>query len=257
MRGSRGAASCTGCRSRGNAADRPGGGDPVRIGILETGAPPGDLAAVHGRYDAMVRDMLGDGHAYTTFRVTEGEWPVAADSIDAFVITGSSAGVQDGLPWVADLAAFLRDVRGRTKLVGICFGHQVMAQAFGGTVAKAAQGWGLGLHRYAVNARPEWIGDTAGVAVMASHQDQVVVPPPGATVVGGSAFTPHAIIDYGDDAISFQFHPEFTTAFSRALIDVDRATDMTDALKGEARRSLDDDGDARVVAGWIDRFLRD
>ena len=228
----------------------------MKIGILETGVPPGDLADTHGRYDAMVRDMLGDGHAYRTFAVAEGDWPTAQDGIDAYVITGSSAGVHDGLPWVEELAAFLRGVRGRAKLVGICFGHQVMAHAFGGTVEKVDRGWGLGLHRYAMRDRPGWLGPAAGVAVMASHQDQVVVPPPGSVVVGASDFTPYAILDYGDDAISFQFHPEFTTAFSRALIDVDRAADMPASLKAAAHRSLDEDSDAVAVAAMIDRFLR-
>ena len=227
----------------------------MRIGILETGAPPGDLAETHGRYDAMVRAMLGDRNVYTTFRVTEDDWPERPDAFDAFVITGSSAGVNDGLPWVDTLAAFLRDVRGRVKLVGICFGHQVMARAFGGTVAKVDRGWGLGLHRYALRNRPGWMGQADSVAVMASHQDQVVGLPPGAVVVGASDFTPYAVIDYGDDAVSFQCHPEFTTAFSRALIEMDRAPDMTESLKTDARRSLEGDGDAGIVAGMIDRFL--
>ncbi len=228
----------------------------MRVGILETGAPPGDLADAHGRYDAMVRAMLGDGYAYTTFRVTEGDWPAVPAAFDAFVITGSSSGVHDGLPWVEELAALLRDVRGRAKLVGICFGHQVMAHAFGGTVVKSPQGWGLGLHRYALRDRPDWMGDADSVAVMASHQDQVVALPHGARAIGASDFTPFAIVDYGGDAISFQCHPEFTMPFSRALIDMDRAPDMTDALKEAARRSLDEDDDAAVVAGMIDRFLR-
>ena len=227
----------------------------MRIGILETGTPPGNLAVAHGRYDAMVRDMMGDGHGYTTFRVAEGDWPAPTAAFDAFVITGSSSGVHDGLPWVEELSAFLRRVRGRSKLVGLCFGHQVMAHAFGGTVAKARQGWGIGLHRYTIRDRPDWAGDATSVAVMASHQDQVVTPPAGATVVGASDFTPYAIIDYGGDAISFQCHPEFTSAFSHALVDVDRATDMSDAVKEAARRSLAGNSDAPVVAGMIDRFL--
>ncbi len=106
----------------------------------------------------MVRDMLGAAHDYVTFRVSAGDWPQDAGAFDAFVITGSSAGVNDGLPWIGELAAFLRTARGRTKLVGICFGHQIMAQAFGGAVEKAAQGWGLGLHRYALRDRPVWMG---------------------------------------------------------------------------------------------------
>src|SRR3546814_14651521 len=78
---------------------------------------------------------------------------------DGYVITGSPAGVYDGLPWIMRLIAWLREAKGRTKLVGICFGHQVMAQAFGGNVAKADTGWGIGLHRYDVNERASWMDD--------------------------------------------------------------------------------------------------
>ena len=230
----------------------------MRIGILETGSPPGDLAETHGRYDAMVRELLGPAHEYVTFRVIANDWPTDAGAFDAFVITGSSAGVNDGLPWIDELATFLRAVRGRVKLVGICFGHQIMAQAFGGTVEKAAQGWGLGLHRYDLRHRPAWLGDdeSEGVLIVASHQDQVVAVPAGSTVFGTSDFTPNAMIDYGDAAISFQCHPEFTTAFARALIDAHRASDVTAEHKAAAQRSLAVDGDAAIVRGWIDRFLR-
>ncbi|WP_375382470.1 type 1 glutamine amidotransferase [uncultured Sphingomonas sp.] len=230
----------------------------MRIGVLETGSLPVNLAETHGRYDAMVRALLGPGHGYVTFRVVVNEWPTDAASFDAFVITGSSAGVNDGLPWIDELAAFLRTVRGRVKLIGICFGHQIMAQAFGGTVEKAAQGWGLGLHRYELRCRPAWMGDEEidSVSVIASHQDQVVAAPAGSTVFGTSAFTPNAMIDYGDGAISFQCHPEFGTDFARVLIDANGAADLTVDLKATARRSLAAEGGAAIVRGWIDRFLR-
>jgi GMP synthase-like glutamine amidotransferase len=93
------------------------------------------------------------------------------------VITGSNAGVYDGLRWINDLMAFLRNARGSSKLIGICFGHQAMAQALGGSVIKSPKGWGIGLHRSELHARPYWMDDDAAVAVPASHQDQVVTLP--------------------------------------------------------------------------------
>jgi GMP synthase-like glutamine amidotransferase len=227
----------------------------VKIAILETGTPPSDLAQGHGRYDAMVHDLLGEGHHYTTFRVFDYELPGSPDAFEGYVITGSSAGVHDGLPWVDNLASFLRAAKGRTKLVGICFGHQVMAHAFGGTVAKAPQGWGLGLHRYVLCGRRAWMDDTASVEVIASHQDQVTGLPPGAAVIGASDFTPNAMIDYGDGAISFQCHPEFTTAFARDLIDAHAAPDMTEATKANARQSLKGKRKTDILARWISCFL--
>jgi len=227
----------------------------MKIGILETGIPPGRLGDMHGRYDAMVRDLLGDGHAFTTFRAFEGDLPADPAACDAYVITGSEAGVHDGLPWIDGLATFLRAARGRAKLVGICFGHQLMAHAFGGVVDKARQGWGLGLHRYRVTGRAPWMDDAAEIAVPASHQDQVIAPPPGARVIAGSGFTPFAMLAYGGDAISCQCHPEFTPAFAAALVDVHEAADIPATLKASARASLDDANDNARLARWINGFL--
>ena len=92
-------------------------------------------------------------------------------------MTGSAAGVYDDLPWIAPLKSFLRDVDGRAKLVGLCFGHQILAAAFGGTVEKSAKGWGIGLHTYDLFERADWMDDATRISVPAIHQDQVIVPP--------------------------------------------------------------------------------
>ncbi len=134
------------------------------------------------------------------------------------MLTGSPAGVYEDLPWIPPLLRSLQEAKGRAKLVGICFGHQAMAQAFGGTVTKSPAGWSIGLHRYGVTRHVPWMDDATHVDVPASHQDQVVAPPPGARVVAASAFTPYAGLDHGD-AISFQFHPRFGADFGIALIE--------------------------------------
>jgi GMP synthase-like glutamine amidotransferase len=168
------------------------------------------------------------------------------------VITGSSAGVYDDLPWIKDLMAFLQSARGGAKLIGICFGHQVMAQAFGGSVIKSPNGWGLGLHRYELPVRPHWMDDAPVVAAPASHQDQVVTLPPDAQVIASSAFTPHAGLDYGD-AISFQFHPEFSRAFAAALIEAKR--ERYPDLAASAIQSHSQPDDCARVGRWIGCFL--
>ncbi len=142
------------------------------IGILETGVPPPDLVARYGRYDAMMRRMLGDGFGYRSYDVQAGELPAAPEDNAAYVITGSSAGVYDPLPWIAPLKGFIRSAQGRAKLVGICFGHQVMAEALGGRVEKSGKGWGLGLHTYEVAQAAPWMDrNTRRISVAASHQD--------------------------------------------------------------------------------------
>jgi GMP synthase-like glutamine amidotransferase len=223
----------------------------MSLGILETGAPPGDLAATYGDYPAMFRALLGlEARSYD---VEAGEFPEDPGAHDAWLITGSPAGVYEDLPWIAELLAFLQRAKGRAKLVGICFGHQAMAEAFGGRVEKSERGWGIGLQDYELWESAPWMGEAppGRIAVPVSHQDQVVVPPPGARLLAGNAFTPFGLLEY-EDAISMQFHPEFEPAYARALIEHRRArVPAPDA----AIASLDAPNDNLRVGSWINRFL--
>lgn len=223
----------------------------MKVAILETGRPPGNLADEFGDYSAMFARLLGPGFDVESFDVQSGELPDLA-SYDAYLITGSPAGVYDPLPWIAPLEQFIRDA-GDAKMVGICFGHQVMAEALGGKVEKSDKGWGTGLHRYTIVHSEPWI-DTAGtIAIPASHQDQVIVQPPNTEVVAASDFTPLAALAWTNrPAISFQFHPEFSPAFAKALIEK-----RHDAVPNpaEALASLDAPNDSARVAGWIRNFL--
>ncbi|MDO8380927.1 type 1 glutamine amidotransferase [Phenylobacterium sp.] len=226
----------------------------MRLGILETGAPPPGVDQF-GDYPAMFRALLGpQTHHYTTFDVQAGALPATAQACEAYIVTGSSAGVYDPLPWIAPLSDFLRAARG-TPMVGICFGHQIMAQAFGGKVIKSPKGWGVGLHRYEVQAPQAWM-DAPRLTIPASHQDQVVEPPPGATVLAGSGFTPLGMLAYDDQpAISLQLHPEFEPAYARALIEARRGTRYTDEEADRAILSFEQPDDRSRVGGWIARFL--
>ena len=227
----------------------------MKLAILETGRPPGDLAKRFGDYPAMFAELLGPDFELEPFDVQAGDLPAGADSHDAFLITGSPAGVYDPLPWIAPLCDFIRSAGGR-KMVGICFGHQAMAEALGGRVEKSERGWSTGLHRYEVVRRAPWMdGATAEIAAPASHQDQVIVQPPNTSVVATSDFTPFAALAWTDrPAISFQFHPEFSPDFAKALI-----REQHDALPnpGPAIESLDSPNDNALVAGWIRRFLQE
>ena len=225
------------------------------VGILVTGRPPGDLEQRFGDYAAMFAKLLGPGFATTAYAVEAGELPARAETHPAYIVTGSPAGVYDDLPWIEPLTRFLRDAKGRAKLVGICFGHQIMAQAFGGEVARSERGWGVGLHSYRVVGRAPWMDEAPTVSVPVSHQDQVVVQPPRTQVLAASDFTPFAVLAYADQpAISMQFHPEFSADYAKALIELrrDRLGDADGAIA-----SLDAPDDRARVAGWIRRFLED
>jgi GMP synthase-like glutamine amidotransferase len=224
----------------------------MKLAILETGVPPGDLDETYGDYPAMFARLLGDGFEIDTFDVQAGSVPPARNSHDAYLITGSPAGVYDPLPWIAPLMDFIRSA-GDSKMIGVCFGHQVMAEALAGRVEKSPKGWGAGLHTYDVADRQPWMNGEQRVAIPASHQDQVIVQPPGTEVTVRSGFTPYAGLAWTDrPAISFQFHPEFSPGFAKALIEqrYDRVNNPDDAIA-----SLDAPNDTARVGEWIRKFL--
>src|SRR5690606_36114729 len=162
-------------------------------------------------------------------------------------------GVYDDLPWIGPLKRFLGSAKGRAKLVGICFGHQIMAEAFGGRAVKSGRGWGVGLQDHRILVREPWMDGADHVAVPVSHQDQVVEQPPATRLIAGNAFCPIGGLAYEDQpAISFQFHPEFDPAFAAALIDLvaDRLDDPA-----AARASLERPNDCARVGGWIRSFV--
>ncbi|MGV9006164.1 MAG: glutamine amidotransferase-related protein [Brevundimonas sp.] len=226
----------------------------IRIAILKTGAPPPDLGERYGDYPAMFQDLLGEGFACRAFDVAAGDWPEAA-AYDGAIITGSAHGVYEADAWIGELLDWIRAARGQTRLVGICFGHQAMAQALGGRVEKSDQGWGVGLHTYQVVAREPWMVPPATtVALPASHQDQVVEQPAGARVALRSDFTPFAGLAWGEDAISMQPHPEFTPEFTADLTG-GRYDRIGQALVDGALESLKGPNDCARVGGWIRRFL--
>jgi GMP synthase-like glutamine amidotransferase len=225
--------------------------DP-RVAILEAGKPPAALIGRFGRYPAMFEALLGDDFRYASHDVEAGDLPADPAAYDGYIVTGSPAGVYDPLPWIGALADFLRLAKGQ-KLVGICFGHQIMAEALGGHVEKSAKGWGIGLHTYPVATRAPWMDDAAAVSIPASHQDQVVMQPPNTDVTVSSVFTPYAGLAWTDrPAISFQFHPEFDPAYARALI---AARHDLLPKPPAALASLDAPNDNARVGGWIRRFL--
>ena len=223
----------------------------MKLAILETGVPPGDLATRFGDYPAMFGALLGGEVEIEAFDAQRGQLPDPG-AHEACLITGSPAGVYDPLPWIAPLMDFIRAASG-SKMVGVCFGHQAMAEALGGQVVKSDKGFGAGLHRYRIMRTEPWMDERATISIPASHQDQVVVQPPNTEVVARSDFTPFTALAWTDrPAISFQFHPEFTTEFAKALIEK-----RYDAVSNPdaAIASLDAPNDTAVVGRWIRNFL--
>jgi GMP synthase-like glutamine amidotransferase len=230
----------------------------LKLGILKTGRPPRACIAQFGTYPDMFEALLGPQYDYRTYACDEGDLPASATECDAWLITGGAAGAYDPEPWIGETMDFLRAARGRAAMVGVCLGHQLMAQAFGGQVIKSPKGWGIGENAYRVLMREPWMGgDTAEtIRLPASHQDQVVEAPPGAEVWVASDFTPCAGLIYPDDrAISIQPHPEFEPAYASALIESRRGSVYPPEQADAAVASFGRADDRARVGGWIRGFL--
>ena len=227
----------------------------MRLGILRTGGPPPELMQF-GSYPDMFRAWLGpDAFDYAEYDVEAGQLPASPEECPAYLVTGSRADAYGDERWVCELRASLVAAKGKARLLGICFGHQVMAQAFGGRVAKADEGWGIGAHTYETEADAAF-GGGATMTLPASHQDQVVVAPSGAKIVAGSAFSPIGALSYpGQQALSRQLHPEFTCAFAAALVERQRGHGIDDAAADAALASLDQPNDSALAATAARDFL--
>jgi len=223
----------------------------MHIGILECGPVLPDLAARHGMYgDIFARLLAGPGRRFTGWAVHEGAFPDSVRAADAWLLSGSRYGAHDPMPFIAPLEDFIRAARdAAVPMVGICFGHQIMAQALGGRVETSARGWGFGRQIYAIDG----LGD---VALSAIHQDQVVRAPDGAAIIGHNDFCPVAALRFGDWGLSVQAHPEFDPTLMREYLDLRaRAGDFDAALIARARAGLGLPHDGRRVAAWLGAFL--
>ena len=231
----------------------------MKLTIIQTGDVPGPLRPRFGDYAPMFATMFraaGASFDYELVRVLDGAPFPAPETLEAILLPGSPAGVYDHhLTWMAPLRQFIRTAYAqRVPMVGICFGHQIMADALGGRVEKSARGWGLGRHTYAVRSSAA-LGDEATLAVACSHQDQVIDPPADADVILGSEFTPNAGLLYRNGAaLSFQPHPEFDDPYTLALAEMRRGR-APDAVVETAIASLATPSQSGVVAAAIAEFL--
>ena len=185
----------------------------MKIGILQAGHAPDELIDDLGDYDAMFRKLLGGhGFEFETFSVVDMEFPEHIDMADGWLITGSKHGAYEDHPFIPPLEDLIRDVKASGKpMIGVCFGHQVIAQALGGKVEKFDGGWSIGRTEYRM-------GDDT-IAVNAWHQDQVVERPAGAKVIASSDFCENAALVYGDQIWTIQPHPEFEAPIVKGLIE--------------------------------------
>lgn len=221
------------------------------IGILQTGHAPDSVRAREGDYSDMFQTLLADrGLTFRTWSVVDGEFPSDINAADGWLITGSRHGVYDDLPWIAPLEEFIRKAHAEhLPLVGICFGHQIVAQALGGQVGKFPGGWRVGRTEY------DFGGQT--LALNAWHQDQVIEPPAGARTIATHPGCAYAGLAYGDNMFTVQPHPEYGAEALGDLIRHRGRGVIPDALLDDAEARLDQPTDSLRLADRIAAFFRE
>lgn len=200
---------------------------------------------------------LRPGWTFEVVPVKDGVLPSGPQAFDGYVVTGSPASVNDDhLPWTGALLAFICEVHAaRQPLIGLCFGHQAVARALGGQVARNAAGWGLGTaptHWW--QARPWMQPAQSTTTLMAAHNEQVIRMPEGAECLGGSDFCPIGSIQIGQHIWTTQYHPEMPLVFMRALLG--HLADKLDAdTLARAHASLNNAADVPLFGQWMVQFI--
>ena len=224
----------------------------MRVGLILCGRLPDRYAAVSGDYPALVSGMFGNRDiSLEVFDSHLGRLPQNIAAFDGIIISGSPHSVYEDEKWIRDLEAFAREVaESATPVFGICFGHQLLATALGGVVEQAEGGWGVGIHTMRVLERRPWMEpDREVLKLVMSHQDQVVDLPAGAVVLGSSDHCRNFLIEFTSTCIGMQGHPEFTTAFARALYEEKQT--LIGTLADVAIESLATPADTRIVQQWV------
>ena len=222
----------------------------MKIGILQTGHAPDELIAELGDYSDMFKMLLaGQGFEFEVFNVVDMEFPESATVCDGWLITGSKHGAYEEHPWIPPLEDLIREIVTRARpLVGVCFGHQIIAQALGGKVEKFTGGWAIGRQLYDFGGQQ--------MAFNAWHQDQVTELPEGASVIASNDFCANAAIVYGNRALTIQPHPEFGPDMIEGLITYRGRGNVPDALIDAASEQLDQPTQSESFADQVADFYR-
>ncbi|MDY0206498.1 MAG: amidotransferase [Pseudomonas sp.] len=232
----------------------------LRICILEADDLHPSMQDSFIGFGHMFKQLLSSQDAaieFEVFNVVRGEYPDSSQPFDAYLVTGSKADSFANDPWIVTLRTYLRErFAASDVLLGICFGHQILALVLGGESQRSDKGWGLGVHRYHLERKPEWLTDAPDeFQLLISHRDQVTALPEGAELLASSDFCENAAFMLGEQVLCFQGHPEFTHEFSRTLLQTRQSIYSPEKFQA-ACQSLVNKHDGYQVARWMLNFIR-
>ncbi|NND32032.1 MAG: amidotransferase [Saprospiraceae bacterium] len=192
---------------------------------------------------------------FKVYDICHNHFPASANDCDVYLMTGSKYSVYDSLEWIDQTKEFLRNIYAAEKyFIGICFGHQMMAEALGGKVQKSDKGWCVGVHNFTLSKRFDWMTPhRENVNLIMSCQDQVILLPIDSQIIAQSADCPAGIFTIGEKMLGIQGHPEFPKEYSRMLIKERREKIGADKSV-KAIDSLKLDLDVDIISQWIMHF---
>jgi GMP synthase-like glutamine amidotransferase len=230
----------------------------LRIGLLMVGHVDPKSQHIAGDYPDLFGSLLTPlGIELVRYDLDEGRFPNSVDECDGWLCSPSRLSTYDPIDWLKDAESLLRTIVTREKpYVGICFGHQLLAQALGGVVERSPYGWGVGVRDYEVVASRPWMDPSqTSISLIGSHQDQVVTLPTGAELLFRSDYCPNGGFAIGERAWTLQVHPEFVAPLADHLL-AGRIELIGADRVAAARATLDRKLDRGLIAAWIARFFR-
>ncbi|MEK7256290.1 MAG: amidotransferase [Bacteroidota bacterium] len=227
----------------------------MKIGLLECDHVLPEFRHIAGDYREMFPALLPNLE-FVNYDLCNGHFPSSPDECDGWLCTGSRFSVYDEVDWILALKTFVRQVfESGKKYVGVCFGHQMLAEALGGKVEKAPSGWCVGIHTFEMERQEDWMQPfQPKINVPMMCQDQVVRLPENSVVLASAPACPIAAFRVGEKMLGIQGHPEFPNEYEAALMKNRReriGSEKTDA----GLASLNLTAHREMVAAWITRFL--
>jgi len=232
----------------------------MKIGLLKCDFVVPEFRDIDGGIPEMINRLLDTARIETelrVYRVWEGELPGTTGECDAWLTSGSRASVFEDEEWIRDFGEFVQALHtDERKTIGICFGHQMIAQTLGGEVCRSERGWGIGVQQMSIAEEQPWMRPPMDFCGMLfTHQDQVEVLPPGARLLGSTEHCPNAMFAIGDHILSIQAHPEYSRPYLRALIESREAIINPITFKA-GLASLEMEHHRSEMARWLRHFLK-
>ena len=232
---------------------------PLKLGILDCDYIHKDLRKEYVSYSHMFQALfmqVAPSVSFISYPVIEGVYPESPEECDGYIITGSKSSVYDSDEWLGHLSNYVKNLAShRKKMIGICFGHQLLAHVLGGLTSKSNKGWGVGVMPSKIITNPEWMQPSmSSYSLLVSHQDQVVQLPPNSTLIAESAFCNYSAFQVEDYALGFQGHPEFVRDYSRRLMEMRRDRIPHERVE-DGIKSLTENADHLLIAQWMINFF--